>query len=291
MSMDGNVANLMGMARTAMIGGNNVEAHAYFNRVLEIDPSISEAWLGKGKAAGWQSTLVNIRLAEATIAFNHAIANAEPSQRDAVTAEAVTEVNRIVVALYGLARDHMVEYVSLDNIWAGYLNHVSQLIDALEEVRKWSPYDRNTLDNIVHFCKDNIEGYSYRDKFNQNMPAAQGISGTYEQFLRERMDQAVEAIRASDPNYAPPAIEKKKAEACFVVTATMGDFDHPEVVLLRQFRDAWLRKQPGGKALASAYYRVGPFFAAAIDRSALLKRISYRVIVAPAARFARRKMR
>lgn len=291
MESSGNVANLLGMAKTAMIGGNNQEALGYFNRVLEIDPTVSEAWMGKGKAAAWQSNLVSIRLPEALIAFNHAIANADPAHKQAITNDAVEEVNRIAVAIYGIARDHMVEFANLDNTWSAYLTQVAQLIDALEEARKWSPADRTTLDNIVHFCKDNIEGYSFRDSFNNNMPAAHGITPEYEQFLNERMSQAIESIRASDPSYAAPSIEKKKADACFIATATMGDFDHPDVVILRRFRDDWIRKQQGGDALVEVYYGIGPTLAGLIKRSPLLRRLSYRMIVRPAVRFARSRVR
>lgn len=49
MSTESQTANLMGMARTALIGGNNVEALSYFNRVLEVEPGRSEAWIGKGR--------------------------------------------------------------------------------------------------------------------------------------------------------------------------------------------------------------------------------------------------
>jgi tetratricopeptide (TPR) repeat protein len=289
MASDGNIANLLGMAKTAVLGGNHQEAMAYFNRVLEIDPTVSEAWLGKGTAAAWQSTLVHIRFPEAMIAFNHAIANAGNDRRQAVTNEAVLIVNQVAVALYQLARNHMTEYASLDSIWPDYLDQVGQLLEALEQARAWSPADRNTLDNIAFFCKDNIEGYSFWDKINR-VPAVNHISPEYEQLLRGRLDSAVAAIQAIDPTYAPPTITKKaRADACFVVTATMGDFNHPDVVYLRQFRDRWIAQRRGGDALIDAYYRVGPSLAALIERSERLRALSYRFIVQPAVRFARRR--
>lgn len=291
MEASGNLNNLLGMARTALMGGNNQEALEYFNRVLEIDPTLAEAWVGKGKAAAWQSNLVNIRLPEALVSFQHGIANADSNEKDAVTDECVDEVNRVAVAVYGIARNHMIEFVSLDNSWGNYLGQVAQLIDALESIRIWSPRNRNTLDNIVHFCKDNIEGYSFRDPYNNNMPAAHGITSDYESFLRERMNTAIEGIRAIEPGYTPPTIEKKQADACFVVTATMGDFDHPDVALLRRFRDEWLRKISGGGSLIKAYYQVGPFLAALIEGSRTRRRISYQLIVKPAVRFARNRLR
>lgn len=146
------------------------------------------------------------------------------------------------------------------------------------------------LENIVHFCKDNIEGFSYRDTFNNNVPAAHSIMPTYENLLRTRMNVAVEAIRATDQAYVVPTIEKKKADACFVVSATMGDHDHPHVILLRRLRDEWLRQRPGGRQFIAGYYRVGPALAFLIGRSEMLRRLSYRLIVRPAVRFAMRRM-
>lgn len=159
----------------------------------------------------------------------------------------------------------------------------------MEEARKWDTSNRTTLENIVHLCKDNIEGYSYRDRFNNNMAAAHSITPQYETFLCERLDQAAEGIRAIDPSYAPPAIEKKKADACFVVTATMSDFNHPDVVYLRRSRDGWIRKQHGGNTFIDVYYLVGPKLADVIERSDKLGSFSYQCIVKPAVRFASRR--
>ena len=291
MNTDGNVLNLLGLARTAALGGNQQEALNYFNGVLEIDPTMSDAWIGKGKAAAWQSTMANIRLGEGIIAFGHAIATSPDETKTAVTNEVVGEINSVVVALYGIARDHLNEYAALDNTWVSYLGQISQLIDALNQAKLWSPVNRTTLDNIVHLCKDNIEGYTFRDRFNNNMPGAYSISESYEAVLRQNLNDAVDAIRSLDPAYAPPEIEKKTADACFVVTATMGDFNHPDVILLRQFRDVWIRKQSWGTAFIETYYRVGPTLASFIERSKPLKAVSYQVIVRPAVWLARRRMK
>lgn len=289
-SSESNTANLLGMARTALIGGNNEEALVYFNRVLEVEPERSDAWVGKGKAAGWQSTLAHFRLGEALVAFGHAIATAPDGQTAPVTEEVVEESNRIIAALYSLARNHLVEYAALDNTWPTYLGQVSQMLEALETTRKWAPETRTTLDNIVHLCKDNIEGYSFRDPYNSNMPAAHGITPSYEQLLKNQMDQAVSAIREMDPSYAAPAIDKKKADACFVVTATMGDFNDPHVTLLRGFRDAWLLKRSWGRAAVKGYYKIGPLLADVIRDRPALRRLSLIFVVRPAAAFARRRL-
>lgn len=87
--------------------------------------------------------------------------------------------------------------------------------------------------------------------------------------------------------------ERRMAEAtwCFVATATYGNCDHSNVLLLRKWRDDYLRQTAAGRAFISCYYKVGPGLAAVIRRSAFLRRISRSLIVDPAARFARRQLR
>jgi hypothetical protein len=234
--------------------------------------------------------LAHFRFGEALIAFNHAIATAPDEVKSAVVAEVVEEANRLVATLYGMARNHMVEFVALDGAWPTYLGQVSEMLEALETTRQWSPDNRVTLDNIVHLCKDNIEGFSYRDPYNNNVPVLNGITPAYEQLLKTRMDKAVNAIRALDPSYAAPVIEKKTADACFVVTATLGDFDHPDVTLLRRFRDAWLARRPWGRSAVRVYYRVGPVLADLIRDRPALRHCSRLLVVRPAAAFARRRL-
>jgi tetratricopeptide (TPR) repeat protein len=282
MSVESNTSNLLGLARSAQLADNSEEALGYFNRVLEADPSISEAWIGKGKAAGWLSSLANIRTNETLVAFNHAIATAPEELKQATVEAAVGETNRIVVALYGIARRHLNEYVHLSNIWVAYLNQVAQLLDALDEVHRWSPADTTTLENIVTLCKDNIEGVSYRDPFDNNTAKAWHLSAQYEELIKGRLNGAVEDLRQLDPSYAPPTIEKKQAEACFVITATMGDGEHPKVILMRRFRDEWLVKRKWGRVAAGYYYSFGPCAAGIIRASRLLRVLSLILIVTPA---------
>lgn len=107
------------------LGGNTQEATAYYNRVLEIDPSVYEAWVGKGKAAGWQSTLANFRLNEMVVSFSNAIGAAPPEEQSNVADAVVHEANRIVVALYSLARKHLNDFPAVDGIWPAYIQQVA----------------------------------------------------------------------------------------------------------------------------------------------------------------------
>ena len=59
------IENYYKMAESAYDSSNQKEAESYCNKIIETEPENYKAWLLKGKAAGWQSTLGNLRLEEA----------------------------------------------------------------------------------------------------------------------------------------------------------------------------------------------------------------------------------
>ena len=285
--MSADISNLLGMAKTAELGGNMEEALGYYNRVLELDPTLADAWIGKGRAAGWQSTIAYFRLPEAIIAFNHAISNVSESQKDAVRKSVAQEVNSLVTTLYGMCRDHMEEFSSLPNSWPNYISQVRQMLDALDEAERWSPDDLTTLGNIIHLCKDNLEGHVSRDELNYGAETTHGLSPDYEQLLQRHLDNAVGRMKEIDPTYSAPLVEKKVGSDCFVVTATMDDNLHPHAVTLRQLRDLVLSRHILGIKFVRAYYKFGPRLAYYIRRHRILRALSYIMIVAPAALLSR----
>ena len=95
-----------------------------------------------------------------------------------------------------------------------------------------------------------------------------------------------EALKsAEEEQNAPTSIfdsgGSNKEEACFIATAAMGDYDHPDVVQLRLFRDRFLLKRSWGKLFTKFYYRFGPIPANFIAKSSTLKRMAYLFIVKP----------
>ena len=282
------VATLMGLAQSAALAGNNSEALTYFNRVLEADPRNVDAWIGKGKAAGWQTTLANFRVGEMLVAFNHAIANSDSDSKGDIIRSAVQDANQLVVTIYNMARNHMLEYVSLQNSWPEYVGQMGAMLDALETIHSWLPSNRVTLENIVHICKDNIEGVSYRDQFDSNAPKAWTLNPQYESTLKFKLNDAADKLRSIDPSYTPPEIEKKKAADCFVITAAMDNPLHPDVIYLQRFRDDWLCRRAWGWVLIRTYYGIGPTWATFIAKSDLRRKLARHLIVQPAVWLAAR---
>lgn len=111
----GSINNYLLMAKNAYDSGNQKEAESYCNRIIEIDPTHSEAWLIKGKSAGWQSTMANLRLDESISCFTKAIENANESERDHIKAEIREETENLSNAIIQLACNHFAEFPSEDN--------------------------------------------------------------------------------------------------------------------------------------------------------------------------------
>ena len=66
--------------------------------------------------------------------------------------------------------------------------------------------------------------------------------------------------------------------ACFIATATYNDYNHPNVLIFRRFRDDVLISNSLGKMLVSLYYRVGPILSIPVTKFALIKKMSKRIL-------------
>ncbi len=66
--------------------------------------------------------------------------------------------------------------------------------------------------------------------------------------------------------------DKVKRKGCFVATACYGDYNSPEVKILRHYRDSNLLKSYYGKVFVQTYYILSPPVAYLISKSEFLKK-------------------
>ena len=280
-----NLKNWLVLANAAAEAGNHAEAYDYYTRILEVDPQNSEAWAGKAAAAGWMSTLASFRFPEMLAGFRKAVEYADPDQRSELKRVVALRIGNIVDACYRLSRQHLNEFISLDNTWNDYLLQCDLMMTALETARTYYPEEPSILDYLIYIYRDNIQGIAYIDQYNPGGPARRirTLNPEYEAKLRSKLTYYVTKKRELDPSYQPDQIMKVKQSACFVATATMGSEDDPKVQVLRAFRDEYLVRQRMGRAFIISYYRCGPILAQIIRRSSLLRRLARTFLVNPAA--------
>lgn len=94
-------------------------------------------------------------------------------------------------------------------------------------------------------------------------------------FMVNRIDFIVNNIGNND------LFSKKNNSSCFVATATLGDFNHPIVKDLRQFRDQYLIKSEWGKKFTQWYYVYGKIAASYIVNSKTLQLLSFVFLIKP----------
>lgn len=110
----GSIANYLTMAENAYAAGNKEEAEKYCNKIIEINPNHVKAWMLKGKAAGWQSTLAKIRIDETVQCFVNAINNASSTEIEEIKKEAIDEIINLSTTLVHVAGNHYSEFPGAD---------------------------------------------------------------------------------------------------------------------------------------------------------------------------------
>ena len=110
------IKNYLEMAKSAYEAGNKGEAEAYCNRIIEIEPQNYEAWFMKGKAAGWQSTIANVRIEESVQCFSKAVDYAPEDKTDAIKEAAANEISNLSLALISLTCSNFAESPTEGNV-------------------------------------------------------------------------------------------------------------------------------------------------------------------------------
>ena len=82
----------------------------------------------------------------------------------------------------------------------------------------------------------------------------------------------IESYKLNSPLHTP------KSEGCYIATMAYGDYNHPQVVLLRNFRDTFLNKYLIGKGFVRIYYTLSPRLVSYFKNKPFLVNLSRTVI-------------
>lgn len=96
------IANYLKLAQSALDASNQKEAEDYANKIIELAPRHSEAWLIKGEAAGWQSSAANPRLTDAVTAWLNAIEYADNTDRGKLREAIAEKFTHLMLAMISL---------------------------------------------------------------------------------------------------------------------------------------------------------------------------------------------
>jgi len=109
-------------------------------------------------------------------------------------------------------------------------------------------------------------------------------------------------IRATNPGFDPPHsagyihifactnsnctqqltnLFKKKGDKghCYIATACYNDYNAPEVLVFREFRDKYLLKNAFGSSFVKIYYKYSPYLANKLKKHMLINRLVKMIIL------------
>ena len=139
------------MAINAYSGDNKVEAEVYCNKILEVQPNNYKAWLLKGKASGWQTTLANVRLNEAVNCFVNALVNAPEDEIEDIKNDISSELIHLNMAYLSLYFNNYIIYINdyeNENIFAT----TKMILDLSYQLLTKCGYNTKKINDIIGMC-------------------------------------------------------------------------------------------------------------------------------------------
>ena len=130
--------------------------------------------------------------------------------------------------------------------------------------------------DFLQFAK--IKGF-YNALFDSTFEVDQLLKAIKDQEKKDKQEEA----RRKEKEKKETQVKAKEApsSSCFVVTATMGDINHPIVTNFRRYRDEHLLTNYWGSVFVRFYYVIGPFFAMIIRKNEMLRNALYTYFISP----------
>ena len=277
----GKFNNLIAIMEKSMVAGNYKEAYDYCNKALEIDPDSAGLWENKAISSFWLRSDKDIIDSEAKEILTYLNA-AKQADANSPTYEATASS------------------LASNLFFAVYYKYLQKSFDASSNGKTYDQWSQKSVKdfinylNVMELCFNISPANIYLDTAIQELTKLKKVTWinldkkgntnadwlkTYNFDAVKTREKYITKLKKFDSSYTPP--EFPKSGGCFIATAAMGSYDHPQVMELRRFRDEWILEKNWGKSFVKWYYYYGAKAANIIDKSFILKKLSYLLIVKP----------
>lgn len=259
--------NYMRLAENAYNIGNFEEAYVYSTKILEQDPDNWLATIIKGVSITGTANMANPRF-DAMIATVRTVIHRIPEEAMKSVAEKFAGFAISYYEYFSKSKRHGIEAQE------EYLVRVLSALHLLGLAFITYP-------NLEYAVKIN-EIYCNlinRDSFGENFPNCYKETDRYIIIQMEYIESiVVKYVISRSPDLTIPLMDnqiaymkefieaseqkkKQKKKGCFIATAVYGDYNAPEVCVLRCFRDNVLDKSALGRMFIRTYYAISPSIA------------------------------
>lgn len=276
------------LAEISFEGENYQDSFKKFSEAVEIDLFSIKGWIGKGLSSAHLADPTGNKFKEASVCLKKATEIGISDSKKKVIAENIIKAsnefikkcNQKVTAILldkekkpmatgelyavrnlGLIADR---YGAFNEQWPNYKLAIEFSFTSLN-------YDNSTvrkkevLDVIDHIYTES-KGHFHKD-----------ILPELSAFRNDILSQ----VKAEEPTYTKPEPQSNDGGGCFIATAVYGDYNAPEVIELRDFRDTFLSKYYIGNAFIKNYYKYSPHISDVVRKNNFLKKASKILIIHP----------
>jgi len=93
-------------------------------------------------------------------------------------------------------------------------------------------------------------------------------------FYNAALDEDFEVEEISSFIESHKSKSKKNKSGCYIATMAYGSYEHPQVIVLRDFRDNYLSKRDWGKKFIATYYKYSPRLVENLKNKTLINRLA-----------------
>lgn len=294
--MEQNNENTQILADLAFDSENYELAYDYYNRLLENDIENHRNWLRKGYCAAHLSNfnrmldkevLMSIKTAIKLSTYEEEESTNIANQIATIIFDRITEGTQFIKSeidrkfnalqipagtLYAV--NNMRKIPIQMEVWLDYSEKLYQYFKIMDFIVRMKPTlitcEKGYRSvNYVNTVANNTGGHFY--KLEGNSPESTLLRELF-QFSKSELDRFSPNNEVTNP---------KSSSGCFIATATMGSYNHPIVIELRNFRDNWLLNKVWGQKFTKWYYEKSPRVADYIKDSMILKTLTFIIIVCP----------
>ena len=158
--------------------------------------------------------------------------------------------------LYKKSSDVLNQYASIRELLARHENISSEVSEVRALANDWC---RGLLQPVALQCTTDAHAALtelQRRRNLQNSASSRQSRITHDASANKTTEESQPTAETSTP-----AAKKKRKKFCFIATAVYGSYDHPDVLVLRSFRDNTLQDYVWGRKFIAWYYEHGPAYA------------------------------
>lgn len=272
--------HIIKLCETALAANNGQEALLYANQILELDANNTAGWLYKMKSTYATSTLGDLKCREIIAYGGRAIESSPTPEFSIQIFEFFLTVclNHLkfcmgqlqdtepIKALYDAELRLNLSKATEKTLSADQVCNV--ILNQKDEILSLRFHVPNAMitnnSNLAHLTGEIAKQWVY---FQNSINERFNIYGTYMNEIalneyRGLLNQIKEGLPEEKMNeISTENMTNEQKSGCYIATAVYGSYSAPEVIVLRRFRDCYLRKHFLGRGFIKIYYFASPTIA------------------------------